>query len=43
MWSPTPIQKLVDQLVEIQVTQVGDEHYLDIEKRAILQQPVDMV
>ena len=42
-WSPTPIKKLEDQLVEIQLTQGGDDPDLDLEKRAIAQRLVDMV
>ena len=42
-WSPTPINQLEDQLVDIQLIQVGDVHDLDLEKRAIAQQLVDLV
>lgn len=34
-WPPTPIHKFEDQRVEIQLTQVGDEQDLDLERHAI--------
>ena len=37
--SPTPIQKLEDQLVEIQLTQVGDDHDPNLKKHVIARQP----